>query len=113
MIHSTTITGLRATIYTDEGAEEVLMQTGAVSVDCWLVGGKVVRVVTPDGITFSGKTGTLTRPDNFDVTELCDQAKRVALAKQIEDERDERLDDRIASRVLDRVMRDLPNFVPY
>ena len=109
MTHSTTITGLRAVIYTDEGAEEVLMQTGAVSVDCWLVGGKVVRVVVPDGITFSGKTGTLTRPDNFDVTGLCDLDK---LAKQIEDEREERLHDRIASRVLDRVMRDLPNFVP-
>lgn len=109
MIQSTTISGLHTTIYADEGFDEVLVQTGAVNVDCWISNGRVTRVVAPDGITFSGKAGTLSRPDNFDVTELCDLAK---LAKQIEKECDERLHDRIASRVLDRVMRDLPHFVP-
>lgn len=109
MIHSTTISGLRTTIFADEGVDEILVQTGAVNVDCWISNGCVTRVVAPDGITFSGKAGTLSRADNFNVTELCDLAK---LAKQIEDERDERLHDRISRRVLDRVMRDLPHFAP-
>lgn len=95
MIASTTITGLKTTIFADEGFDEVLVQTGAVNVDCWMQNGVVTKVVAPDGITFSGKAGTLTRPDNFDVTGLCDL---VELATRIRAEREERAYDKAQAK---------------
>lgn len=87
MIIGTTITGLKTTIYADDGFDEVLVQTAAVSADCEFIGGQLVRVTAPDGITFSGNGTTITRPDGFDITGLCDLA---AVARQVEAKKVER-----------------------
>ena len=91
MTISVILSGLTTTIYADDGMDEVLVQERAVSVDCWLDVGRVVKVVAPDGITFSGATGSLRRPSGFNLTELCDLAK---LARDISGEREERAEMR-------------------
>lgn len=98
MTTSVTLTGLKTTIYTDEGMDEVLVQRGAVTGDCWLEGGHVVKVVAPDGITFAGPSGTLTRPYNFNVTDLCDLAQ---LARDIRADAAERAAVRFDTRVFE------------
>lgn len=105
MTTTTTLTGLSTTIYAAEGFDEVLIQVGAVTGECFIVGGKVVKVLAADGVVFAGKGTTLIRPDGYDVTDLCDLDK---LARQIKDEADERRYDRIARRVMDRAMAQLP-----
>lgn len=87
MTTTITLTGLKTTIYAEEGMDEVLKQVLAVSADCWIEGGKVVKVVVPDGIVFAGPSGSLVRPDGYNVTYMCDLA---AIAKQIADDQEER-----------------------
>lgn len=82
-----TLTGLSTTIFADEGMNEKLIQVGAVTGECFIEGGKVVKVLASDGVVFAGKGTTLIRPDGYDVTDLCDLAK---LAKQIDGDREER-----------------------
>lgn len=82
-----TLTGLSTTIYVGEGFDETLIQVGAVTGECFIEGGKVVKVLAADGVVFAGKGTTLIRPDGYDVTDLCDLVK---LAKQIKDDREER-----------------------
>jgi len=94
MIIATTLIDLATTIFADEGMNEVLRQSGAVTADCWMEGGRVVKVTCPDGITFRGPSGTLTRPDNFNVTDLCDLP---ALARQIAADKVERDEQQIAA----------------
>lgn len=95
MIHSTTISGLRTTIFADEGMDEVLVQTSAVNVDVWIKERRVTCVLAPDGITFSGQSGTLSRPDNYNVTGLCDLE---ALLRQVMLEKREREEHKLFSR---------------
>lgn len=82
-----TLKDLTTTIFADEGFDEVLKQVRPVTGDCWLVGGKVVKVVAPDGIVFAGPSGRLIRPDGFNVTDICDLAQ---LARDIAAEKAER-----------------------
>jgi hypothetical protein len=89
MTTTVTLTGLTTTIFADEGFDEVLKQVGAVTGDCWMVGRKVVKVVAPDGIEFSGPSGRLIRPDGFNVTDICDLeqlARDIAASKAERDE---------------------------
>lgn len=87
MTTTVTLTGLTTTIFADGGFDEVLHQVGAVTGDCWTVGGKVVKVVAPDGIEFAGPSGRLIRPDGFNVTDICDLTK---LARDIAADKVER-----------------------
>ncbi len=81
MTQTATITSLKSTIFADGGMDEVLTQKSPILADCWMEGKRVVKVVAPDGIVFAGPSGELRRPDNFDITDLCDLAQ---LAREIE-----------------------------
>ena len=87
MIIGTTITGLSTTIYAEGGFDEVLTQSRPASIDCHYRGSQLVKVTAPDGIVFTGPSGMLSRPYDYDITDLCDLA---AVARQVEAEKIER-----------------------
>ena len=93
-IQETTISNLACTVSVNDGINVPLMQSDAVCVYIADFNGKDI-VTAPDGINFAGFGVTLSLPENWVITDMCDIA---ALRNKMAREDAERKELRFASR---------------